>query len=150
MKTTSVDLLLCRHLVCGFTISIIHIVRRKGVKTVLDSGFHAGLWRWNLDSRFQSLVGFRIPWTVFWIPKPNVPDSRSKTFPVSLEWGDKLCKINWNCCNLGSGSLLCLSYSCFNVYHEWFLFIRKALFKELKVLGLSRPSTKWNLCKRFI
>ena len=40
-------------------------------KTVLDSGFHtvdsgiqvlnASLCQWNLDSRFQLLVGFRIP-----------------------------------------------------------------------------------------
>ena len=40
-------------------------------KTVLDSGFHAvdsgiqvlnaSFCRWNLDSRFQLLVGFRIP-----------------------------------------------------------------------------------------
>ena len=27
---------------------------------------------------FQSLVGFRIPWAVFWIPKPRIPDSTSK------------------------------------------------------------------------
>ena len=43
-------------------------------KTVLDSGFQvlysSSLGQWNLDSRFQSLVGLRIPWAVFWIPKP--------------------------------------------------------------------------------
>ena len=43
-------------------------------KTVLDSGFQvlysSSLCQWNLDSRFQSLVGLRIPWAVFWIPKP--------------------------------------------------------------------------------
>ena len=48
-------------------------------KTVLDSGFHAvdsgltvldfSLCQWNMDFGFQSLVGFRIPWAVFWIPK---------------------------------------------------------------------------------
>ena len=27
---------------------------------------------------FQSLVGFRILWAVFWIPKPRIPDSTSK------------------------------------------------------------------------
>ena len=29
----------------------------------------------NLDSGFQSLVGFRIPWVVFQIPTPRIPDS---------------------------------------------------------------------------
>ena len=29
----------------------------------------------SLDSGFRSLVGFRIPWAVFWIPKPRIPDS---------------------------------------------------------------------------
>ena len=35
-----------------------------------------GLWilyQWNLNSGFQSLVGFRIPWVVFGIPKPRIP-----------------------------------------------------------------------------
>ena len=44
-----------------------HSIRRES-KTVLDSGFHAE------DSGFQSLVGFRIPWPVFRIPKPRIPD----------------------------------------------------------------------------
>ena len=34
----------------------------------------------NLDSGFQSLVGFRIPSAVFRIPKPRIPDSTSKKF----------------------------------------------------------------------
>ena len=33
-------------------------------KTILDSGFQL-LEQWNLDSGFQSLVGFRILWAVF-------------------------------------------------------------------------------------
>ena len=37
----------------------------------------------NLDSGFQSLVGFRILWNVFRIPKPKIPDSTSKNFPDS-------------------------------------------------------------------
>ena len=37
----------------------------------LDSSF----CQWNLDSVFQSLVSFRIPWAVFRIPKPRIPDS---------------------------------------------------------------------------
>ena len=59
-------------------------------KTVLDSGFHAvdsgfqivdsSLRQWNLDSGFQSLVGFWILLTVFRIPKPRIPDSTSKIF----------------------------------------------------------------------
>ena len=31
--------------------------------------------QWNWDSGFQSLVGFRILWAVFQIPKPRLPDS---------------------------------------------------------------------------
>ena len=42
------------------------------------TGFHI-LCQWNLDSGFQWLVGFRIPWAVFWIQKPRIPDSRIKT-----------------------------------------------------------------------
>ena len=34
----------------------------------------------NLDSGFQSLVGFRIPSVGFRIPKPGIPDSTSKKF----------------------------------------------------------------------
>ena len=59
----------------------------------LDSEFHAvefgfqvldsSLCQWNLDSGFRSLVGYRIPWAVFWIPKPRIPDSISKLFPDS-------------------------------------------------------------------
>ena len=65
----------------------------KESNTVLDSGFHAmysgfqvldfSLSQWNLDSRLQSLVGFRITWVVFRIPKPRIPDSRSKNFTHS-------------------------------------------------------------------
>ena len=50
----------------------------------MDSGFRvldSGLIQWNLDSGFHSLVGFRIPWAVFWIPKPRILDSTSKIFP---------------------------------------------------------------------
>ena len=79
-------------------------------KTSWDSGFHAvdsgfqvldsSLGQWNLDSGFQSLVGFRIPWAVFRIPKHRIPDSfscipdsTSKNFPQlrnpdSLTWGE--------------------------------------------------------------
>ena len=34
----------------------------------------------NLDSGFQSLVGFRIPSAGFRIPKPRIPDSTRKKF----------------------------------------------------------------------
>ena len=53
-------------------------------KTVLDSGFHdvdSSLCKWKLDPGFQSFVGFRISWAVFWIPKPKIADSTSKNFP---------------------------------------------------------------------
>ena len=45
-------------------------------KTVLDCGFHPlnpGFKA--LDSRFQSVVQFRIPWFVLRIPKPKIPES---------------------------------------------------------------------------
>ena len=71
-------------------------------KTVLDSGFHAvdfgfqeldsGLFRSNLDPRFQSLMGFRIPWAVFQIPKPQIPDSSRKKFP---RFRNPQVKISW-------------------------------------------------------
>ena len=50
----------------------------------MDSGSQvlcSSLCQWNLDPGFQSLVGFRITWVIFWIPKPRSPDSKSKTFP---------------------------------------------------------------------
>ena len=53
-------------------------------KTVFDSWFHAvnsGFWipcQFNLDYRFQSLAEFRIPWAIFRIPKPRIPDSTKK------------------------------------------------------------------------
>ena len=63
----------------------------------MDSGFRvldSGLIQWNLDSRFHSLVGFRIPWAVFWIPRAKfsrIPDSTRQNFlrfrnPDSLTW----------------------------------------------------------------
>ena len=49
---------------------------------ILDAGywisvFVCGTW----DSEFQSLVRFPIPWAVFWIPKPRIPESTNKNFP---------------------------------------------------------------------
>ena len=41
------------------------------------------LSQWDLDSGFQSLKGFRIPWVVFRIPKSRIPDSSGKNFPDS-------------------------------------------------------------------
>ena len=34
--------------------------------------------QWHLDSGFKSLEEFRIPWTIFRIPKPRIPDSTGK------------------------------------------------------------------------
>ena len=69
----------------------------KGLsKTVLDSGFQildSSLCQWNLDSGFQSSVGFRIPWTVVRIPMPRIPDSTSKIFSDS---GFNLDSITWS------------------------------------------------------
>jgi len=38
------------------------------------------LSQWDLDSGFQSLKGFRIPWVVFRIPKSRIPDPTNKNF----------------------------------------------------------------------
>ena len=46
---------------------------------ILGPGFRI-LCQWNLDSEFQALVVFRILWTVFWIPKPGIPDAAAKIF----------------------------------------------------------------------
>lgn len=61
--------------------------------TVLDSRFRTVDWgsryripvfgQWNSDSGFQSLVGIRILWARFQIPKPRSLDSTSKIFPES-------------------------------------------------------------------
>ena len=65
-----------------------HLPHVRESKTVLDSGFHtvdfgfqvldSSICQWNLKSGFQSLVGFRILWAVFLIPKPRIPDSTAK------------------------------------------------------------------------
>ena len=49
------------------------------------------LCRWNLDSGFQSLVGFRIPWAVVRISKPRIPripQAKISRIQDSLIWGD--------------------------------------------------------------
>ena len=48
-------------------------IPRHGFR-ILGTGIRI-LCQWNLDSGFQSLVGFQIPWAVFRIPKPRTPDS---------------------------------------------------------------------------
>ena len=41
--------------------------------SIPDSRYwNSSLSQWNLDSGFQSLVGFRILWTVFRIPRPRI------------------------------------------------------------------------------
>ena len=58
----------------------------------MGSGFEvldSSICQWNLDSGYQSLVGFRIPWAVFQIPKPRIPDSISPIrdkYVTSDEW----------------------------------------------------------------
>ena len=78
----------------------------KGIQDSLGfwvRGFHvldSNLCHWNVDSVFQSLVGFKsIPWAVFRIRlRPRILDSKSKIFPDfgfhkqnlsdSRTWGD--------------------------------------------------------------
>ena len=76
-----------------FRSSYSHSLHVRESRAVLDSGIHAEdsgfqvldsrICQWNLDSGFQSLVGFRIPWAVFRIPNPRIPDSISIIFPDS-------------------------------------------------------------------
>ena len=64
-------------------------------KTVLYSGFHAvdsefqvrdsGFFVSGRDSGLQSLAGFRIPWSVFRIPKPRISDSTRKISRIPQE-----------------------------------------------------------------
>ena len=63
-----------------------------------DSGFQvldSSLCQWNFDFGLQSLVGFRIPWVVFRIPKSMIPDSTSKfsQIPHSGYW---ICQWNFD------------------------------------------------------
>ena len=77
-------LILSPEVVSGMSVCLGRPMSRES-KTVLDSGPHAvdcgfhvldsSLCQWKLDSGFRSLVGFRIPWAVFWIPKPRILDS---------------------------------------------------------------------------
>ena len=65
-------------------------------ETVLDSVFHSEdsrfhlldsrFCQWNLDSGFQSLVGFWIPWAIFQIPRSRIPDPTSINSPDSGIW----------------------------------------------------------------
>ena len=58
-----------------------------GLQAVV-SGFRIPC-QWNLDSRFQSLAGFRIPWVEFWIPKLRNPDSTNSAW-ISIPQTDYL------------------------------------------------------------
>ena len=76
----------------GFSLFLMFAPCRES-RTVLDSGFRnmdSGLCQQNLDSGFQSLVGFRIPWAVFRIQKPRIRDTTSK---ILLDSG--FLKQNW-------------------------------------------------------
>ena len=52
------------------------------IPEVLDSSF----CQWNLNSGFQSLVGFRTPWAVFRIPKTRISDSTNKNSRTLKSW----------------------------------------------------------------
>ena len=65
-------------------------IPRRGFR-IPSTGFRI-FCQCSVDSRFQSLMGFRIPWSVFRIQKPRIPDSTSKisrilesTFPYMGE-----------------------------------------------------------------
>ena len=50
---------------------------------VLDTGFFSSVIQRNLDSGFQSIVGFRIPWAVFRIPMPSFRFPQAKISWIS-------------------------------------------------------------------
>ena len=77
-------------IVHAFTLPLILPAQYYGYIFALCKGNPSQTWildsilcQWNLDSGFQSLVGFRIHWAVFTIPKPRIPDSRIRNFPGS-------------------------------------------------------------------
>ena len=58
------------------------------VQWIARRGFNSRYWisdylSRNLDSRFQTSAGSRIPWAEFQIPKPRILDSTSNYFPDS-------------------------------------------------------------------
>ena len=89
-------------------------------KTVLDSESHSmdsgflvldsSFFHWNLNSRFHSLMGFRIPWAVFWIPKPRISDSTRKKFH-GLQNSDSLTRSDTPICSNLCESLPCQTES---------------------------------------
>ena len=58
----------------GFYRSLIGFLacERKSGFHAVDSGFQV------MDAGFQTLVGFRIPWAIFWIPKPKIRIPQAK------------------------------------------------------------------------
>ena len=87
-------LILSLKVVSGMSVCLSRPMSRES-KTVLDSGSHAvhsgfhvrdsSLCQWKLDSGFRSLGEFRIPWAVFWIPKPRIRDSTTNIFSQILD-----------------------------------------------------------------
>ena len=68
------------------TIVIISPPSKDSTLWISDFGFQvldSCICQSNLDSGFQSLVGFRIHWAVLQIPKHRFPDSTSKNFSDS-------------------------------------------------------------------
>ena len=60
--------------------------RKDSTLWISDFGFQvldSSICQLNLDSGFQSLVGFRILWAVLQIPKHRISDSTSKNFSDS-------------------------------------------------------------------
>ena len=78
-----------------------HNVRQNAL---IQSCLGFWIWMWipyqlNLDSRFQSLAGFRVPWAQICIPKPRTSDSKKKNSLYSRvilvilhAWGGIDCK----------------------------------------------------------
>ena len=89
------------------------------------------LSQWDLDSGFQSLKGFRIPWVVFRIPKSGIPDSSGKNFPdcgisfslheaineflIFVEW----CEVQYICTYFSWQVLYFQKHSCYTVHNRF-------------------------------
>ena len=121
------------------------VAQSKGIQDSLEfwipgSGFRI-LSQWNLDSGFQSLEGFQIPWDVFQIPKQA---------RISLAWvGDATTGFSakWRLRNERRNSILMPRH-----YPD----LGSASDRSCRVGNLIQPirsttqaSSVWNFCSRF-
>ena len=92
---------------------------------ILDSWFCC---QWNLDSEFQLLLRFQIPLAVFRIPKPRIPDFKSKIF---LESGIPYlgrsiqAAVNVDGCLYTRNILMYYLKLWWNLFYSWIFFFQR-------------------------